>query len=77
MPRQNPKDEAKIDVEVMVKERPMKTVDIEMEWALAPGPSGKATLAHPVPGAGLTLVTLSLCIIAESCICRQSRCVPI
>eukprot|EP00884_Botryococcus_braunii_P006606 jgi/Botrbrau1/15947/Bobra.0260s0008.1 len=53
LPRQNPKDETKVEVDVMVKERPMKTVDLEMEWALVPGGSGPV-LATAVPGGSIT-----------------------
>lgn len=37
----------------MVKERPMKTADIEAEWQIAPGNSGKPQLASIVPGGTL------------------------
>ncbi|BDA41547.1 Protein TOC75, chloroplastic [Coccomyxa sp. Obi] len=53
-PRPNPKDEAKVDVDIMVKERPMKTADLEAEWQIAPGNNGKPALASIVPGGSLT-----------------------
>lgn len=50
-PRQNPKDEAKIDVDIMVKERPMRTAELECEWAIAPDDAGRPGLVSIVPGA--------------------------
>lgn len=49
-PRQNPKDESKIDVDIMVKERPMRTAEIECEWAIAPDDAGRPGLVSLVPG---------------------------
>ncbi len=43
-----------VDVDIMVKERPMKTADIEAEWAIAPNAAGKPSLASVVPGGSLT-----------------------
>jgi hypothetical protein len=37
LPRQNEKDPTRVDVEVMVREKPMQTADIEAEWGIAPG----------------------------------------
>ena len=50
VPKQSMRDETRIDVEVMVKERPMKTADLQLEWALAKGERGKPTLVTPLPG---------------------------
>ena len=50
VPKQNQQQETRIDVEVMVKERPMKTADLQLEWSLAKGESGKPTLVTPLPG---------------------------
>ena len=50
VPKQNMQNETRIDVEVMVKERPMKTADLQLEWSLAKGESGKPTLVTPLPG---------------------------
>lgn len=47
---QDTKDESKINVEVMVRERPMKTAEIECEWAIAPGDSGRPSLVSIIPG---------------------------
>ena len=43
-----------VDVDIMVKERPMKSADIEAEWQIAPGPNGRAAVASIVPGGTLT-----------------------
>lgn len=51
MPRQQQRDESKIDVEVMVKERPMQTAEVECEWSIAPNDNGRPTLVSIVPGA--------------------------
>lgn len=50
LPRQRQTDESKIDVEVMVKERPMQTAEVECEWSIAPNDSGKPSLVSIVPG---------------------------
>jgi hypothetical protein len=42
-----------VDVDIMVKERPMKTADVEAEWAITPGTSGRPSLATIVPGGTL------------------------
>jgi hypothetical protein len=55
LPHQSPKDETKVDVDIMVIERPMKSVDLEMEWALVPGRNNKPVLAHPIPGTPTSL----------------------
>jgi len=44
------KDPAKIDVDVMVKERPMRTAEVECEWAIAPDDSGRPSVVSLVPG---------------------------
>ncbi len=36
-PRQNEKDPSRVEVDVMVREKPIQTADIEMEWQVAPG----------------------------------------
>jgi hypothetical protein len=37
LPRQNEKDPSRVDVEVMVREKPTQTADVEAEWGIAPG----------------------------------------
>lgn len=53
VPRANPRDEKKVDVDVMLKERPMKTAEVECEWAIAPGDRGQPSLVSIVPGGQL------------------------
>ena len=48
--QQSHKDESKFDIDLQVKERPPKTGDIDMEWAIAPTSSGRAGLASIIPG---------------------------
>lgn len=43
-----------VDVDVMVKERPMRTADLECEWQIAPGDKGRPSLVSLVPGGSLT-----------------------
>ena len=43
-----------VDVDVMVKERPMRTADLECEWQVAPGDKGRPSLVSIVPGGSLT-----------------------
>lgn len=45
---------AQVDVDIMVKERPMKSADIEAEWQIAPGSNGRPAVANIVPGGTLT-----------------------
>lgn len=54
MPKPNARDDTKVDVDVMVKERPMKTADVDMSWGLAPNQNGIPLPEHPVPGGTLT-----------------------
>lgn len=51
LPKQNERDLTKIEVDVMVKERPLQTVEIETEWQIAPEDSGRPGLVSFVPGA--------------------------
>lgn len=53
LPKQNPEKLHRIDVDVMVKERPMETTEVETEWQIAPGDSGRPGLVGIVPGAPL------------------------
>ena len=36
-------------VEVRVMEKPIKTTDLQLEWGLAPGETGRPTIASIVP----------------------------
>ena len=44
------RDDTRVDIELMLKERPMKTADLDLEWQLAPTPSGRPGLVTLVPG---------------------------
>ncbi len=37
LPRQNERDPSKVEVDVMVREKPTQTADVEAEWGLAAG----------------------------------------
>ena len=52
-PQDDPAQQHLIDVEVLVKERPAKTAEIECEWAVQPGDKGRPSLASYVPGGSL------------------------
>lgn len=54
LPRQNEKDPSRVDVEVMVREKPTQTADIEAEWGIAPGDNGKPGIVSLVPGGTIT-----------------------
>lgn len=60
MPKPNPKDETKVDVDVMVKERPMKTADVDLSWGLAPNANGIPLPADKFPGGSLTFENRNL-----------------
>lgn len=60
MPKANPKDDTKVDVDVMVKERPMKTADVDLSWGLAPNSHGIPVPADPIPGGSLTFENRNL-----------------
>lgn len=52
-PRPNQQNESQIDVEVLVKERPMQTTEVETEWSIAPSDSGRPGLVSLIPGGSL------------------------
>ncbi|PSC70609.1 chaperonin 60B2 [Micractinium conductrix] len=54
LPRQSEKDQSRVEVEVMVREKPMQTADVETEWGVAPGDSGRPGLVSLVPGGTIT-----------------------
>ena len=60
MPKPNLKDESKVDVDVMVKERPMKTADVDLSWGLAPNSHGIPLPADKFPGGSLTFENRNL-----------------
>lgn len=54
------KDDTKVDVDVMVKERPMKTADVDLSWGLAPNANGIPMPADPIPGGTLSFENRNL-----------------
>lgn len=60
MPKPNQRDDSKVDVDVMVKERPMKTADVDLAWGLAPNSNGIPLPADKVPGGSLTFENRNL-----------------
>ena len=60
MPKPNQRDDTKVDVDVMVKERPMKTADVDLAWGLAPNSNGIPLPADKVPGGTLTFENRNL-----------------
>ena len=53
-PRQNEKDPSRVEVDVMVREKPVQTADLEMEWQVAPGENNRPSLVSLVPGGTIT-----------------------
>merc|ERR1711959_524064 len=44
-----------VDIEILVQEKPAKTVEIEMEWQLQPGLKGRQKLLDIVPSGSLVI----------------------
>lgn len=53
-PRQNEKDPSRVEVDVMVREKPVQTADLEMEWQVAPGDNNRPSLVSLAPGGTIT-----------------------
>lgn len=53
-PKQNEKDPSRVEVDVMVREKPLQTADLEMEWAVAPNDNNRPSLVSLVPGGTIT-----------------------
>lgn len=53
-PRQNEKDPSRVEVDVLVREKPIQTADMEMEWQVAPGDNNRPALVSLVPGGTIT-----------------------
>jgi len=53
-PHQNEKDPSRVDVDVMVREKPVQTADLEMEWQVAPGDNNRPALVSLIPGGTIT-----------------------
>lgn len=53
LPNADQRDPSKINVDVMVSERPRRTADLDCSWSIAPNDAGRPSLASIIPGAGL------------------------
>ena len=40
VPRPDERDQSKVQVDIMLRERPVKTAESELEWSIAPGEGG-------------------------------------
>jgi hypothetical protein len=54
MPQQNRRDVSSVEVDVILKEKPIATSDYEIEWGIAPGDKGRPGLVSLVPGGTVT-----------------------
>ena len=50
VPRPDERDQSKVQVDIMLRERPVKTAESELEWSIAPGEGGKPDLVSIKPG---------------------------
>ena len=50
VPKPAAEDGAKVEVDVVLRERPLKTAEVECEWAVAQGEGGRPDLVSLVPG---------------------------
>jgi outer membrane protein assembly factor BamA len=50
VPRPSVRDQSKVEVDIMLRERPVKTAESELEWSIAPGEGGKPDLVSIKPG---------------------------
>jgi len=50
VPQPEGRDPNAVSVEIMLKERPMKTAELELEWGIAPNAKGKPAIASLRPG---------------------------
>jgi len=50
VPRPDEQDQAKVVVDIVLKERPLKTAEAELEWGIAPGEGGRPDLVSLIPG---------------------------
>lgn len=51
LPNADQRDPSKINVDVMVSERPRRTADLDCTWNIAPNDAGRPSLASAIPGA--------------------------
>ena len=50
VPRPDERDPSKIEVDILLRERPTKTAETELEWSIAPGENGRPDLVSARPG---------------------------
>jgi len=50
VPKPDEKDPSKIQVDILLRERPTKTAETELEWSIAPGEDGRPDLVSARPG---------------------------
>ncbi|KAK3264374.1 Protein toc75-3, chloroplastic [Cymbomonas tetramitiformis] len=50
VPKPNEEEQSKVDVDIVLKERPLKTAEVELEWGIAPGDKGRPDLVNIRPG---------------------------
>mmetsp|Transcript_13685 Transcript_13685/g.59696 ORF Transcript_13685/g.59696 Transcript_13685/m.59696 type:complete len:645 (+) Transcript_13685:2326-4260(+) len=50
VPRPDDRDQSKVQVDIVLRERPVKTAESELEWSIAPGEGGKPDLVSIKPG---------------------------
>lgn len=49
-PKPDEDEPSKVALDVVLKERPVRTAEMELEWGIAPGPKGKPDLTSLTPG---------------------------
>ena len=49
-PKPDENEPSKVALDVVLKERPVKTAEMELEWGISPGPKGKPDLTSLTPG---------------------------
>lgn len=50
VPKPDDEDPQKVEVDIVLKERPLKTAEVELEWGIAPGEGGRPDLVSVKPG---------------------------
>ena len=50
VPKPDDADPQKVEVDIVLKERPLKTAEVELEWGIAPGEGGRPDLVSIKPG---------------------------
>ena len=50
VPKPDERDPSKVQVDILLRERPTKTAETELEWSIAPGENGRPDLVSARPG---------------------------